>query len=167
MVLVRGMHRANGTDRKRILSDDEIRALWTACDGTVFGALVKTALLTAQRRDKVATMQWDDIVDGEWRIASAAREKADAGSLRLPLAVLDIIDAQPRIPGNPHVFAGRCSGPFNSFSQRKDELDAKLKVAAPWTIHYLRRTAGLRCDYSVPLAPRVTDPETAHPTPQG
>ena len=83
MVIVRGMHRANGTDRKRILSDDEIRALWTACDGTVFGALVKTALLTAQRRDKVATMQWDDIVDGEWRIASAAREKADAGSLRL------------------------------------------------------------------------------------
>jgi integrase len=30
--------------------------------------------------------------------------------------------------------------PFNSFSQRKAELDKKLKIE-PWTIHDLRRTA--------------------------
>ncbi len=143
--IVPGMHRHNGGDhkRQRILSDDEIRALWTACNGGgTYGAMLKVLLLTGQRKDKVATMRWDDVVDGEWRIASEAREKANAGTLRLPPAVLEVINAQPRIAVNPYVFAGRGHhGPFNSFSQRKEELDEKLPNVPPWVIHDLRRTA--------------------------
>jgi integrase len=141
--VVKGMHRNNSDERKRkrILTDDEIRALWKAADGT-FGALLKVALLTAQRREKVVTMKWDDIVDGVWQIASEKREKLNAGSLQLPKMVLDIIEGQPRIDGNPFVFAaGKGSGPFNSFSQRKEELDAKLPKMPHWTTHDLRRTA--------------------------
>jgi integrase len=140
--IVPGMKRHNGGDHKRtrVLSDDEIRALWKACDGGIYGAMLKVLLLTGQRKDKVASMKWDDVVDGEWRIASEAREKANAGTLKLPQAVLDIIAAQPRVANNPHVFFGRGSGPFNSFSQRKEELDQKLKIP-PWVLHDLRRTA--------------------------
>ncbi|MGA7664961.1 MAG: integrase family protein [Pseudolabrys sp.] len=147
--VVRGMHRTNGGDRKgkRILSDDEIRALWKAADdcGT-FGALLKVLLLTAQRREKVATMKWDDLVDGEWRIPSEPREKSNAGNLRLPQVVLGVVEAQPRMATNPHVFAaGHGNGAFNSFSQRKEELDEKLHKKLPrmtsWVIHDLRRTA--------------------------
>ena len=140
--VVRGMHRSNGADRrgKRILDDDEIRALWSADAGT-FGAFVKVLLLTAQRRDKVATMKWDDISEDTWTIASAPREKGNAGSLRLPPMVLNIINAQPHIAGNPHVFAGRGGGPLNAFSQRKRELDAKLPGMPRWVLHDLRRTA--------------------------
>jgi hypothetical protein len=36
-------------------------------------------LLTAQRRDKVATMKWDDIEDGVWAIVAEPREKGHAG----------------------------------------------------------------------------------------
>jgi subtilisin-like proprotein convertase family protein len=43
--------------------------------------------LTAQRRDKVATMKWSDIADGVWTIPVEKREKAHAGSLQLPQAV--------------------------------------------------------------------------------
>jgi integrase len=45
------------------------------------------------------------------------------------------------------VFAGRGAGPLYSFSQRKRELDAKLKLPPwelempPWVLHDLRRTA--------------------------
>jgi integrase len=140
-VIVKGMGRYNATEqqRERTLSDDEIRALWMA-SGT-FGALLKVALLTAQRKDKVATMQWDDIVRNEiWIISTALREKPNAGTLRLPPAVLDIINAQPRIAGNRYVFAGRGTGPFNAFSQEKKNLDKKLGIP-PWVIHDLRRTA--------------------------
>ncbi len=143
--VVKGMHRNNGGDhkRKRILNDEEINALWKTTDGHgTFGAMLKVLLLTAQRKDKVATMKWDDIVDGVWQIASEEREKSNAGSLLLPQAVIDIIDAQPRLAGNPYVFAaGKGDGPFNSFSQRKEELDAKLPRMADWRIHDLRRTA--------------------------
>ena len=129
--------------RHRILSDDEIRALFKACpDMGTFGAIVRVLLLTAQRREKVAAMKWEDIVDGEWRIPLEDREKSNAGTLLLPKMVLDIIEQQPRLAGNPHVFAAaKGNGPFNSFSQRKDELDAKLPDMEPWVLHDLRRTA--------------------------
>jgi integrase len=140
--IVPGMKRHNGGDhrRTRVLSDDEIAALWKACDGGTYGALLKVLLLTGQRKDKVASMKWDDLVDGEWRIASEAREKSNAGTLKLPPAVLDIIAAQPRVANNPHVFFGRGVGPFDSFSHRKEELDKQLEIA-PWVLHDLRRTA--------------------------
>jgi integrase len=148
--IVRGMHRYNGErKRKRILSDDEIRALWTACDlkddagvplfGT-FGALLKTLLLTGQRREKVITMKWADIVDGAWRIPYAPREKTNAGTLRLPPAVLDIVNAQAHLAHNPYVFTGRGSGPFRAFAQ-KIPLDKKLGDMPHWRLHDLRRTA--------------------------
>jgi integrase len=155
--IVKGMGRYSAKDHRgdRFLTDDEIRALWKACGemGT-FGALVKTLLLTGQRRDKVATMKWDDVIGGEWTIASEDREKTNAGLLKLPQALLDIIEAQPHIAENPFVFAGRGHGQFNSFSQRSEELNKKLPKNMPaWTLHDLRRTcrklmskAGVRPD---------------------
>ncbi len=147
--VVRGMNRYRPADRKgkRILNDAEIRALWAATeDMGSFGALTRMLLLTAQRRDKVATMQWDHVVDGEWRIPSEPREKGNAGNLRLPQTALDIIAKQPRIADNPYVFAAASGkGHFNSHSQRKEELDKKLAEALPdmpsWVLHDLRRTA--------------------------
>lgn len=134
-----GSHAARA--RKRILSDDEIRTLWAACNeiGT-FGAFVKVALLTGQRRAKVAAMQWDDIRDGVWTIPAEAREKVNAGQLKLPQLAIDIIEACPRSEANPFVFAGRGKKAFNSFSDGKEDLHEKAPIE-PWVIHDLRRTA--------------------------
>ena len=129
--------------RKRILTDDEIRAVWQACaDAGAYGALVKVLLLTAQRKAKVMRMRWDDVVDGVWLIRTEAREKGTAGQLPLPSMVLDIIAQQPRLMGNPYVFAGpRGKGPLFSFARYKEELDRKLPAMEPWVLHDLRRTA--------------------------
>ena len=54
--IVRGM-KYKTEARERVLSDDELRAVWHACEGT-FGDIVKLLLLTAQRREKVGTMKW-------------------------------------------------------------------------------------------------------------
>ena len=64
---VRGMRRVKAKDRKRerILSDDELHAFWhTAENARTFGALLRLLLLTAQRRDKVATMKWSEPLAG-------------------------------------------------------------------------------------------------------
>ena len=147
--IVPGMNRYKPKDRqrKRILSDDEIHALWTATDEIgPYGALVKVLLLTGQRRAKVTTMRWSDIVDGEWRIPTEEREKTNAGTLRLPQVVLDVVTKQPRFVSNPYVFAAAVgSGPLSSFDRRKAELDAKMREQLPdmepWVLHDLRRSA--------------------------
>lgn len=77
---VRGMKRvpAEVHNRSRMLNDDELRRVWTAADEMgQFGAFVKLLLLTAQRRDKVANLRWDDIdAKGVWKSAPRSAKKA-------------------------------------------------------------------------------------------
>ncbi|MES2494330.1 MAG: tyrosine-type recombinase/integrase [Pseudomonadota bacterium] len=143
--IVRGMRVSSAKDRarKRILTDDEIRALWPdlANHGT-FGAFLQTCLLTAQRRGKVLAMRWQDVSEeGVWTIPAEAREKANAGAVKLPAMALAVINAQPIIAGNPYVFAGRGSGPIGNLGHDKKRLDDRVSLGEPWTIHDLRRTA--------------------------
>ena len=152
--IVRGMRRTNPKERARArkLSDDEICALWKATEGDgAFGAFVRLLLLTAQRRDKVASMRWQDIAnDGAWTIPAEAREKGNAGELKLPPAALAIIHAQPRLGDNPYVFPGRSVkgkeyACMSGWSKRKRALDAKVATELPdvpqWQLHDLRRTS--------------------------
>ena len=71
-LFVRVKPRANPKERARVrvLSDEEIRAIWPVlAEAGTFGALVRTLLLTAQRRDEVAHMSRKEIgQDGIWTI---------------------------------------------------------------------------------------------------
>jgi integrase len=141
--IVKGMRRRSAVEqaRERVLTDAEIVRVWALAE-TVgsFGAFVRIALLVGQRRAKLASMRWSDLKDGAWHIPKAEREKGNAGILPLPPIALAIIETQPRIDGNPFVFAGRGDKAVNGFSKLKKQFDAPLSEVAPWTIHDLRRT---------------------------
>jgi integrase len=127
--------------RDRVLSDEEIRAIWLAADqaGT-FGALVQMLLLTAQRLDKVRTMRHIDVsADGVWTIRTEAREKGNAGQLPLPQLALKIIARRPRFVTNDFVFAGN-KGAITNVQAAKVALE-KQSATSGWRIHDLRRTA--------------------------
>ena len=128
--------------RKRILGDAEIRAVWGAAGQ--YGDFVRLALLTAQRREKLITLRWDDIKDGLWTIRTAPREKGNPGALKLPPVAISIIEAQPRFVGIPFVFAGRGGGQSAMFGSGtyKAKFD-ELCGVTNWRVHDLRRTAVL------------------------
>ena len=66
--IVRGMARASGRSRDRVLNDDEFRAVWRATSplevplaasiSPAFGAYVRFLRPTAARRSEAAKMQW-------------------------------------------------------------------------------------------------------------
>jgi integrase len=141
--VVRGMRRSSTKERARdrVLSDDEIRLIWNNAEGT-FGDLVKMLLLTAQRRDKVATMKWSDVSDGVWNVANGVkREKGTGGELALPQMALDIIHSRPHMGDNPYVFAGRFSSAYSGFFHGMANLEKVIGKLPHWTLHDLRRTA--------------------------
>ena len=86
---VRGMTRqsAAARARARVLDDDELRALWQVSEtgGGPLGAMVRLALLTAQRRAKIVTMRWADISD-RWRMDDPERAAREACGRRAGLA---------------------------------------------------------------------------------
>jgi integrase len=142
--------------RDRALIDDEVRWLWHACDtvGWPFGPVVKLLLLTAQRRDEVAGMEWSEI-DLEKRTWTMPREKAKnnrAHEVQLSAAAIQILNSIPRV-GDGLVFTSTGTTPVSGFSRIKRRLDAAMLAAKRdelgekcdgiphWIFHDLRRTA--------------------------
>ncbi len=72
--------------RDRILTDDEIRAVWNACEQEplAYGIAVKLRFLTAQRSGEITRMRWQDI-DGDWWTVPAEHAKNGLAH-RVPLS---------------------------------------------------------------------------------
>jgi integrase len=143
--------------RTRILSDDEIRTIWPALEkaGT-FGAIAKTLLLTAQRRDEVANMSRKEVGnDGIWTIPAERYKTKRPIFVPLSKSALAVIEAQPKIKNCEHVFPSLAKTPFSGFGKTKAALDkailsamqtrarkgVKVEPLPNWTLHDLRRTA--------------------------
>jgi integrase len=131
----RGMRRATG-HRTRILTDDELRAVWAESAGWgSLGVLIRLALMTCQRREAILSARWSDISDdGIWTVRQADRQKGTGGALQLPQPALDALARQPRMHGNPLVFPTR---PHS----RTLEKFRQATGTRGWVVHDLRRTA--------------------------
>ena len=131
---------------------NEVRALWAALDIAVvpapFPTLVRLLLLTAQRRDEVAGMRWEEIDGSNWIIPAERRKKGAANTVPLPALVRQLL-GRPEKGG--FVFSttgGRRA--FSGFLKAKRALDEAMteKTSSmgsapvkPWVLHDLRRTA--------------------------
>ena len=140
--IVKGMRRGKRVSRDRILTDAELRTVWQeAGRAGTFGAFVRILILTAQRRDIAVQMRWDDISkDGVWTIPKEDRSKGNLGAVKLPAEALAIIKAQPKIAGNPYVFAVRSDGPLRGLGKFKNRFAESCNLSSRWTLHDLRRT---------------------------
>ena len=131
------------SQRDRVLNDVEIKALWGACEkaGYPYGPLVKMLLLTAQRRDEVATMRWSDISKEAklWTIPSAQTKADRVQEVPLSPLAIEILEALPRQSGSYIFTTTGGELPVSGFSKAKKGLE-KLVDFDEWRIHDVRRT---------------------------
>lgn len=78
-------HRSNTrSHRNRVLTHDELRVFWVcATDMGAYGAFLRLALLTAQRREKIVCMRRDEFAADVWTPAVVDREKGHIGKIFL------------------------------------------------------------------------------------
>jgi integrase len=123
--------------RERVLSDDELRRMWLACEaiGGAVGACVKLLMLTAARRSEIANLKWSE-VDGDLLMLPAERMKGKVAHI-IPLSTqaAAIIAAQPRV--GAYVFG---KTPVGHWHRIKPELDQHVATREPWVIHDVRRS---------------------------
>jgi integrase len=140
----RGMARQRPREqqRTRILTDDEVRAVWRAAEGTAhaFDLYIRFLLLTATRRSEAAGMKRSEVQGGDWTIPGS-RHKSKADFL-LPLSqdAQALIGSIPRIGRSKFIFTTDGAAPLGGFSKFKREFDKRCGVTG-WTLHDLRRTA--------------------------
>jgi integrase len=127
--------------RERVLADDELRAIWRGTERPgSFNAIVRTLLLTGQRREEVASMTWSDVAADllAWVIPSGKTKNGVEHIVPLSPQARAVLQAAPRIEGGDLVFPG-LRGPFNGFSKAKAALD-KASGVKDWRLHDLRRS---------------------------
>jgi integrase len=166
----------NGS-RERVLSDDELTAIWRVLDAgppSQYAAILKLLMLTGARRDEIGGLIWGEVDFDTATIAlPPARTKNKRDHLiALSGPALAILGAQPRramLDGTPrdHVF-GTGSRGFQDWSGSKEDLDARItkarhgKPLERWTPHDFRRSlsTSLRERFRVP--PHVVEALLGH-----
>lgn len=146
---------AKETSRDRVLSDDELRWFWAACEaeGQPWGALGKVLLLTGQRLSEVAGMTDAELQGDDWHLPADRTKNKRAHMVPITAAVREALDAMERIDGPTglyHTTNGRT--PLSGFNKGRGYLaDRMVQIASDeagkpvevphWTFHDLRRTA--------------------------
>jgi len=146
--------------RERVLSDDELRSIWQATDaiGYPFGVLVQLLLLTAQRRNEVVGMRWQDIDlnSAIWTIPGELAKNGKSHLVPLSVRALSCLASVPRMHES-FIFPARGNDTttFSGFSKLKAKTDQLSRVQA-WTLHDLRRSAATHMG-RLGVAPHVVE----------
>jgi integrase len=130
--------------RTRILDDDELRALWFACEHEgALGQAIRVLILTGARRNEVGQMRWSEIAEDLqlWTLPAGRTKNAREHSIPLSSQAWMLIEARPQFAGCPFVFSADGKGAVNSWGKVKHRISAKAGIPAEaWRLHDLRRT---------------------------
>lgn len=146
--IVRGMARTKPKQRRRqrILTDEELKAVWTTAEGqqTPFAWLVRYILLTMTRRNEAARMIRGEAVNGNWTIPGRRHKSKKDFLLPLSKVASDMLAEIPAIGRKGIVFTTSGKTPISGFSKFKADFDKACGVTG-WTLHDLRRTGRTLC----------------------
>ncbi|WP_068951562.1 site-specific integrase [Pararhizobium polonicum] len=152
--------------RDRVLTDEEIRALWIATEaiGYPLGPLYRILLLTGLRRGEAACGKRDELVMKEelWTIPADRMKGKIIHQLPLSGTVVEILQSLPIQNAGTFLFSTTAGEKaVNSWTKAKDALDKEMLVVLkrfaqergedpekvtlkPFVLHDLRRTARTR-----------------------
>jgi integrase len=146
---VSGTNRNEEKSRDRVLSPEDLRAIWRAVPDNQYGAIVKLLMLTGQRAGEIAGLRWSEVVGAEIVLPADRTKNHRPHKIALSEPAAAIIAVRPRrtaANGNPReLIFGSGHGPFSGWSTSKQLLDARIvemngAPLAPWRVHDLRRS---------------------------
>ena len=136
--------------RDRVLSMDELRAIWRAAGtlGYPYGPMYQLMLLTACRRGEWANSRraWLDIDQSLMLIPAEAYKSGSAHGVPLVASALEIIEALPHWNAGDHLLSGTCGErPVSGFTRARKRLGKAIEVELSrplenWRPHDFRRS---------------------------
>jgi integrase len=130
--------------RDRVLSNAELKAIWTACPDNEFGAVVKLLILTGQRRNEIGLLEQDEVDDEQIVLPGNRTKNKRPHVVPLSNPAKTVLNQFP--DGHRKFVFGRHG--FQAWHDAKLALDARIaqagKALEHWTPHDLRRTVATR-----------------------
>lgn len=133
---------ARAVERDRILSNDEIVAVWNATYllPSPFGEMFRMFMLTGQRRTEVSNMRWSHLGEDVWTIPRELVKKDRAHAIPLTREMIKTLPSKCFCVDNPYIFSTTGGkSPSSNYCKMKRKLD-ELSGTSGWRIHDIRRT---------------------------
>ena len=144
---------AEEISRDRVLSDEELRLVWScAGESDDYGAIIRLLILTGQRREEVGAMRWGELDFDKrlWRIVAERTKNGLPHEVPLSADATKVLKAHGGRDGRDLVFGSR-EGPFQGWGNAKSALEGRIRAKLgeksglkPWRLHDLRRTVATR-----------------------
>src|SRR5262249_18818644 len=134
-----GLPVAPTTRRERVLTDDELAAVWRSTgDPGPYNGIVQMLILTGQRRAEVGGMTWAEISEdlSTWTIPASRAKNGATHIVPLSPPAQDLLHGVHKL--GELVFPGP-RAPFNGWAKAKAGVDQRSGVTN-WRLHDLRRT---------------------------
>jgi integrase len=125
--------------RERVLTTDEIRAVWQELSG-MHGQVIKWLLWTGCRLNEAAAMTWNEINGDCWEIPSARAKNGRARVVPLPRQAIELLSNRgSKGEQQGLVFPSKRGGLLSNWDRETKRLHA-LSSTSRWHRHDLRRT---------------------------
>jgi integrase len=166
---------AKEKSRERVLTDEEIKLFWRACEdvGQPWGYLGKMLLLTGQRLGEVVNMTDHEVKGNLWHLTADRTKNGRPHDVALSLATRAVLDGVDRVKGAAgYVFTTTGKSGLQGYHKGRNHIAKRMVEIASqewgksaeiphWTFHDLRRTAATgMARLSVPV--RVTEAVLNH-----
>jgi integrase len=116
--------------RERVLSIEELRAIWEATgEMTAHDAIIRLLMLTGQRKSEIGGLAWAELDRASAMVVLSGQRTKNGKPHEVPLARqgFAILCAFPELgPRCPFVFGRRGQAPFSGWSRCKARLDARI-----------------------------------------
>jgi integrase len=191
---VLGTKKSEERSRERWLDDHELRLIWKCSGDDHYGAIIKLLMLTGQRADEIASLQWSEIgevIVREERIDGVRLPEFGVNAIELPAertknkkphlvplsdaAVALLAKQQRRVDDDgtlrEFVFGIGQRG-FSGWSRCKERLDQRITKELGgelphWTPHDARRTMSTIMNDRLDVLPHVVEAILNHVSSQG
>jgi integrase len=138
-----------GPKRKRVLTPDEVKAIFTHATGTVYG-LALYMYYMGPRPGEVLGSKWTeyDLKKGIWNIPAERTKTRTARSIKLSQPVLEWLKERQKIGASEFVFPGKDSRgktPVDRYNKQWGRLMDLCGMSREITPYYLRHTFLSEC----------------------
>jgi integrase len=139
---------ARGVSRERVLTEDELRAVYrTARAGmSHFHRITALLCLTGQRKNEIAHLEWDWLHGDLVTLPPWLTKNKRTHTFPIGPEAQGVIKGIPRLADNPYLFPaarervrGKPATVFNGFSKTKAAFEKECGISG-WQLHDLRRT---------------------------
>jgi integrase len=144
--------------RDRVLSTEELVAIWHACTDDDYGRIVKLLILSGQRRDQWGSLRREYLQGDAILWPAKAMKMGKPHILPLTAAMKALVPERIGL-----IFSNVHGIRFTNWARCKERLDAESDVKE-WRLHDLRRTWATIAADELDIQPHIIESVLAHTT---